>query len=87
MADEARSIERERYHAYLLRLWQVESEGCAIWRASLEDSHTGQRRGFATIAQLVAFLETQAVSPAVAPASAAPGGPSLHGHLAHGKNE
>jgi hypothetical protein len=58
------SVERPRYVSYLLRLWQAEQGGALVWRASLEDAHTGERRGFATLAELYAFLEqaTAAVS-------------------------
>jgi hypothetical protein len=41
------------YRAYLLRLWQVRG---AHWRASIEDPHTGERRAFASVEQLAAFL-------------------------------
>ena len=47
------------YAAYLLRLWQATSGGTAPWRASLQDPHTGQRVGFACLADLFAFLEDQ----------------------------
>jgi hypothetical protein len=50
------SRERRRYLSYLLRLWQTEDEGALIWRASLESSSTGERRGFASVAELYAFL-------------------------------
>ena len=43
-----------RYHSYLLRCW---SEGPGIWRFSVEDPHTGARRGFTDMAALVAFLD------------------------------
>lgn len=48
------------YRAYLLRLWQVCDGGRLDWRASLEDAHSGERRGFARLADLVRFLESQA---------------------------
>ena len=54
MADRKR-----RYYAYLLRLWPEQSGGQFVWRASLEDPHTGIRRGFANLAQLFAYLEAQ----------------------------
>ena len=44
------------YRAYLLRLWQVPGLGPAVWRASLEDPHTGERLGFGSLDNLVAFL-------------------------------
>ena len=49
--------ERRRYASYLLRLWQTQQEGALIWRASLESSTTGERQGFAGMADLYAFLE------------------------------
>jgi hypothetical protein len=48
-----------RYTSYLLRLWQTESNGEPVWRASLESVRTGQRKGFADIGSLFAFLESQ----------------------------
>ena len=48
------------YHAYLLRCWLERGPGSGVhvrWRFSLEDPHTGARRGFAGLAALVAFLE------------------------------
>jgi len=47
---------KERYKAFLLRLWQVRQNGHEIWRASLEDSHTGERHAFANIQSLNTFL-------------------------------
>jgi hypothetical protein len=46
------------YRAYLLRLWltDLETTGTPGWRVSLEDSHTGERLGFASLEQLFAFL-------------------------------
>ncbi len=52
----AMTTERPRYFAYLLRLWQVRTDGEVVWRASLEDSHTGERHGFANLDRLFAFL-------------------------------
>ena len=48
-----------RYLSYLLRLWQASSGGGLVWRASLENPHTGERRSFACLAELVAFLEEE----------------------------
>jgi hypothetical protein len=50
---------RPRYRSYVLRLWEVESAGQRVWRASLQDSHSGERRGFADLAALTAFLAEQ----------------------------
>ena len=49
--------ERRRYISYLLRLWQVRVGGQLVWRTSLENAHTSERRGFANLADLVAFRE------------------------------
>jgi hypothetical protein len=49
-----------RYQVYLLRRWEERSQhldGPAVWRFSLEDPERGRRWGFASLAELVAFLE------------------------------
>ncbi len=50
---------RPRYLSYLLRLWQVRIEGELAWRASLESPGIGERRGFADLESLFAFLVEQ----------------------------
>ena len=45
------------YHAYMLRFWR-EGEG-QVWRATLEDPHSGRRMSFASLSLLAAFLEKQ----------------------------
>ena len=54
---------QRHYRAYLLRLWDVDSDGQRVWRASLQDSHTGERRGFANLAALTAFLAEETGGP------------------------
>jgi hypothetical protein len=51
--------EPQEYQSYLLRLWRTSSHAKPAWRASLESAQTGERRGFADLASLVAFLEEQ----------------------------
>jgi hypothetical protein len=58
--ETAMTTEQQHYLAYMLRLWQVSSDGEPIWRASLESPHTGERHGFANLESLFAFLEEQA---------------------------
>jgi hypothetical protein len=53
------TTQEPRYLAYMLRLWQVRDNDEMMWRASLEDPHTGERRGFASLEMLVAFLREQ----------------------------
>jgi len=48
----------KKYRSYLLRLWRSETLDPG-WRASLEDPHTGERIGFASLEQLFAFLMEQ----------------------------
>jgi hypothetical protein len=53
------------YLSYMLRLWQVGSrEGRSVWRASLENPHTGERQAFGDVEALVAFLAEKTSSPA-----------------------
>jgi hypothetical protein len=45
-----------RYLSFLLRLWRINQNGCEIWRASLENPRTGERRGFVSLEALIMFL-------------------------------
>ena len=47
---------RDRYVAQMLRLWQTGVGESTIWRASLEDPHTGEVRSFASLEALFQFL-------------------------------
>ena len=47
-----------KYRSFLLRLWCVDTAD-SCWHASLEDPHTGERIGFASLEQLFAFLMEQ----------------------------
>jgi hypothetical protein len=46
------------YQSYLLRLWRVD-EGENGVQASLESTHTGERRGFASLEAMLDFLRRQ----------------------------
>ena len=51
-----------RYRSYLLSFWEERGQDPdtpVVWRFSLQDPHTGQRRGFANLAALVATLERE----------------------------
>ena len=51
-----------RYRSYLLTFWEErdrEPQGPQVWRFSLQDPRTGQRRGFASLEALVAALERE----------------------------
>lgn len=51
--------EQRHYLSYLLRLWQERATSPAVWRASLENSRTGEVVGFADTMQLFTFLQEQ----------------------------
>lgn len=51
--------EQQDYFSYLLRLWRASGVEPTVWRMSLEDPHTGERIGFASLESLFAFLEAQ----------------------------
>jgi hypothetical protein len=58
--------EQSDYLSYLLRLWRVDEEESphggakqVVWRASLENPHTRQRQGFASLDELCDFLREQ----------------------------
>jgi len=46
----------DAYQAYLLRLWQVETEDGPVWRAALEDAQSEVQRSFADLSELFVFL-------------------------------
>jgi hypothetical protein len=50
-------FEQGTYVAYMLRLWQAGNrDGQPVWRASLENPHTGERLVFGDTKALFAFL-------------------------------
>ena len=53
------STGQQHYLAYMLRLWQVSSDGEPTWRASVESPHSGERKGFASLDDLFDFLRRQ----------------------------
>jgi hypothetical protein len=44
-----------RYHTFLLSLWE-EAGSAPGWRCSLENPHTGERKGFKSLDELTAYL-------------------------------
>jgi len=47
------------YQSYLLRLWR--EDDVSPWRASLESTATCEKQGFATLNDLIAFLQSQTI--------------------------
>lgn len=43
--------------ALVLRLWREGEGNGAVWRCSVEDPRTKQRRGFPSLAELLSFLD------------------------------
>ena len=59
-----------RYRGYLLRFWEERSDhhdGPVVWRFSLEDPHTGTRRGFASLEALFAAVARELAGEAETP--------------------
>ena len=50
---------KQQYLSYLLRLWQTSDGQDVRWHASLEVPGSGERRGFASMDDLVDFLRSQ----------------------------
>ncbi len=51
-----------RYRSYLLTMWEernVDPDRPVTWRFSLQDAHTGRRRGFAGLEVMVAALQEE----------------------------
>jgi hypothetical protein len=47
------------YHSYLLRLWEAGAEGAPALRIVLVSPHTGEKRSFASLEEMVRFLEEE----------------------------
>ena len=48
-----------RYFSYLLRVWLAGDSDQPHWRASLEDTHSGERIGFASLEAMWKYLKQQ----------------------------
>lgn len=57
--EKAGTGEARNYFAYLLRLWRESGGESARWRASLQDPHSGERLGFASLEDLLGFLRRE----------------------------
>jgi hypothetical protein len=59
----AKQRAQQRYLSYLLRLWQTGDGEEQVWRASLQEPGSEERHGFASLQELLDFLEAQTVRP------------------------
>ena len=51
--------ENRHYFSYLLRVWLEGDSDPPHWHASLEDTHSNERRGFASLEALWEYLHQQ----------------------------
>ena len=58
-ANMSQNKKQPRYFSCLLRFWQTDDGEQRVWQVSLEYPVTGERRGFATLADLFAYLEAE----------------------------
>lgn len=49
----------QEYVSYLLRLWQIGDQDRPVWRASLQNSRTGETVGFASLEALFDYLQME----------------------------
>jgi hypothetical protein len=47
-----------RLYSFIMRVWQAGDGERPQWRASLENTQTGERRGFASLEDLATFIQT-----------------------------
>lgn len=52
-------MDGQRYFSYLLRVWLAGDRDQPHWHASLEDTHTGERKGFGSLVALCEYLNQQ----------------------------
>ena len=50
-------MKRKRYQSYLLRIWRVIDSEYSNWLLSLENSHTGEKKGFADVEAMCEFIK------------------------------
>lgn len=51
------------HQSYMLRLWQVEDKGMTIWRSSLQETATGNQKGFESLERLFRYLREKTAQP------------------------
>lgn len=52
-----------RYHSFLLRFWTSETSEELSWRFSIENPETGDKRNFASLGDLMDFIEILTEAP------------------------
>ena len=57
-----------RHHSFILSLWLesgVSPHSPPVWRYSLEDPHTSERRGFKNLSELLHYLQEWTQNPTI----------------------
>jgi hypothetical protein len=49
-------VDGATYYSYLLRMWRVPSSGDHSWRIQLENVRTGEKLGYSSLGELLAYL-------------------------------
>ena len=52
----------DAYHVFVVRLWRERAaspQHPSVWRFLVEDTRTGQRRGFGSLEELMAFFQAR----------------------------
>ena len=49
-------VDGATYYSFLLRMWQVPTNGEHTWRILLENVQTGDKRGFGSLRDLMNYL-------------------------------
>ena len=57
--QEHQSYLPREYQSYLLRLWRTGPDDAGVWRASLENTRTGQWHSFPDLSATFRFLDGQ----------------------------
>ena len=69
MKPENSSKEASRYQSFVVRCWQEHSlhagRETGVWRFSLENPSTNQRRGFATLEALLVAMQAELANDSV----------------------
>ena len=52
----ATGVNADTYYSYLLRMWQVPTSEEHTWRIQLENVQSGEKHGFASLEELLAYL-------------------------------
>ena len=52
----ATGVNADTYYSYLLRMWQVPTNEQHTWRIQLENVQSGEKHGFASLEELLAYL-------------------------------